>query len=299
MINADGLDGFIMCGKGTIDGNGQRSWKAFWSRRSWNPHCTNKDEQRARLIYLSNCKNVIVANLHFQNAQYWTNHLYRCHHVKYLGCHIFSPNSPVKAPSTDAIDIDYCTDILIKNCYMEVNDDAVVFKGGKGPWADTAPENGANERVIIEDCQYGFCHGALTCGSEAIHCRNIIMRRIQVAHVLNLIWFKMRPDTPQRYEYMLLEDIEGTAVNFLTIIPWTQFYDLKDRKDIPLSYADHITIKNCSYECDTFFHVLTEPLQYLLSNFDFDHLNIKTKNDAVNERAVTNLHLNHVCFAKI
>lgn len=54
---------------------------------------------------------------------------------------------------------------------MAVNDDSVVMKGGKGPWADTMPENGSVERVIVEDCHYGFCHGCLTCGSEAIHCK--------------------------------------------------------------------------------------------------------------------------------
>lgn len=58
LINADGIDGFKMWGKGTIDGNGLRSWKAFWLRREWNPDCTNKDEQRPRLVYISNCTNV-------------------------------------------------------------------------------------------------------------------------------------------------------------------------------------------------------------------------------------------------
>ena len=29
LINADGVDGFVICGKGTIDGNGERAWKAF------------------------------------------------------------------------------------------------------------------------------------------------------------------------------------------------------------------------------------------------------------------------------
>ena len=51
LINADGLDGFTMCGPGTIDGNGLRAWRAFWLRRAWNPKCTNKDEQRPRLVY--------------------------------------------------------------------------------------------------------------------------------------------------------------------------------------------------------------------------------------------------------
>lgn len=299
LINADGINGFVMCGNGTIDGNGTRSWKAFWARRSWNPRCTNKDEQRARLVYISHCENVIVADLCLQNAQYWTNHIYRSHHVKFIGCRILSPNAPVKAPSTDAIDIDACTDVLIKRCYMAVNDDAVAFKGGKGPWADTLPENGSNDRVIIEDCEYGFCHGALTCGSEAIHCRNVIMRRIKVGRVLNLIWMKMRPDTPQRYEYITFEDIEGNAVNFITIVPWTQFYDLKDRTDIPLSYADRITVRNCSYQCDTFFHIMAEPAQYALSNFTFERLHIRAKNGAVDNTAIDDLVMDEVVIEPV
>ena len=37
-------------------------------------------------------------------------------------------------------------------------EDSVVLKGGKGPWADTQPENGINERILVEDCVYGFYH---------------------------------------------------------------------------------------------------------------------------------------------
>ena len=103
LINADGIDGFMMFGNGTIDGNGLRSWKAFWQRLDWNPKCTNKDEQRPRLVFLSNCKNVMIANLHFQNSCFWTNHIYKCQHVKFIGCHIFAPSTPVPAPSSDAI----------------------------------------------------------------------------------------------------------------------------------------------------------------------------------------------------
>ena len=153
------------------------------------------------------CSNVLVAGLNLQNAHFWTNHLYQCDHVKYLNCRIYSPASPIKAPSTDAIDIDVCHDVLMKNCYLEVNDDSIVLKGGKGPWADTAPENGINERVLVEDCIYGFCHGCLTCGSESVHNKNIIVRRIKVLDGNNLLWLKMRPDTPQHYEYILMEDI--------------------------------------------------------------------------------------------
>ncbi len=278
LINADGADGFTMCGPGTIDGNGLRAWKAFWLRRKWNPKCTNKDEQRPRLVYISNSRNVLIAGLNLQNAHYWTTHLYRCSRVKYINCRIFSPASPVKAPSTDAIDIDVCTDVLVKGCYLEVNDDSVVLKGGKGPWADTLPENGSNERIIVEDCTYGFCHGCLTCGSESVHNRNILMRRIKVLTGSNLLWLKMRPDTPQRYEYITLEQIEGRVRSFLNINPWTQFYDLKAREDIPLSYAEHVTVRDCEIHCETYFDVQENEEQYRLSDFTFEKLKITAKN---------------------
>lgn len=298
LINADGIDGFTMFGPGTIDGNGLRSWKAFWLRRKWNNKCTNKDEQRPRLVYISNCSNVLIANLHLINSHFWTTHIYKCDHVKYLNCYIFSPVKPVRAPSTDAIDIDVCTDVLVKNCYLEVNDDSVVLKGGKGPWADTAEENGSNERIIVEDCVYGFCHGCLTCGSESVHNRNIIVRRIKVGTGNNLLWLKMRPDTPQHYEYITVEDVEGKITNFININPWTQFFDLKGREDIPLSYAEHITMRNCKCECTTYFNVKKDENQYRLSDFVFENLEIKAENDGFTWDAIDNISVKNVLISK-
>lgn len=294
LINADGVDGFVMCGKGIIDGSGQRSWEAFWQRRKWNPQCTNKDEQRPRLVFISNSKNVILSGLRMQNSHFWNCHIYKCDHVKFLGCTILSPKEPIKAPSTDAIDVDVCSDVLIKHCYVAVDDDAVALKGGKGPWADQAPENGPNERVIIEDCEYGFCHSCLTCGSESIHNRNIIVRRIKVSGAQKLLWLKMRPDTPQHYEYITVEDIEGEFQNFIMAKPWTQFYDLKGRKDIPMSYADHVTMRNVHCRCDTFFHVFREDEQYLLSDFLFENLTVEAKTSGFQEGIIRNLTCNNV-----
>ena len=295
LINADGLDGFMIGGEGTIDGNGLRSWKDAWLRWTWNKNGTNKDVQRARLVYISNCKNVIISGVTLQNSQFWTTHLYRSLHVKYLDCRILSPVEPVKAPCTDAIDIDVCTDVLVKNCYMAVNDDAVALKGGKGPYADTAPENGSNERIIIEDCEYGFCHGCLTCGSESVHNRNIIVRRIKVSeNGYNLLWLKMRPDTPQHYEYITVEDITGNIQHFLNINPWTQYFDLGDRPDRPLSYADHITMRNCKCDCDIYFDVKPDREQYILSDFTLENLDITAKHNNYTDGAIDNIKIDNV-----
>jgi len=76
-VMAGGVDGFTMFGPGTIDGNGLRSWKSFWLRRAWNPQCTNKDEQRPRLVFISNSKNVLLADLNLINSHFWTTHIYK------------------------------------------------------------------------------------------------------------------------------------------------------------------------------------------------------------------------------
>jgi len=294
LINADGVDGFTICGPGTIDGNGLKSWKAFWLRIQWNPACTNKDEQRPRLVYVSNSRNVLFADVHFRNSHFWTTHIYKCDHVKYLNCQFYSPAGEVRAPSTDAIDVDVCRDVLIKNCYIEVNDDGVALKGGKGPEADTAEENGSNERIIIEDCTYGYCHGCLTCGSESVHNRNVIVRRIKVHQACHILWLKMRPDTPQLYEYILLEHAEGKADDFMNANPWTQFFDLKGRAEIPRSIAKHFVIRDCKCECDTFFNVTKNEEQYHLSDFVFENLEIRAKNNGFSEDMIENISVKKV-----
>lgn len=289
LVNADNVDGFTISGEGTIDGNGLRYWRAFWLRRQFNPQCTNMDEMRPRLVYISNAKNVRLEGVTLQNSPFWTCHIYRSERVQIDGVSFYAPSRPVQAPSTDAIDLDACRYVLVKNCYMSVNDDAVALKGGKGPWADKDPNNGGNERIIIEDCEYGFCHSCLTCGSESIHNRNIILRRIKVDNAGCLLRLKMRPDTPQNYEYITVENITGNLGSFLHIHPWTQFFDLKGREDKPMSFGRNIVMRNIELECRTFFDVRRADDQYRLSDFTFENLKLKAENGACDKTLIDNL----------
>ena len=186
---------------------------------------------------------------------------------------------------------------------MSVNDDAVALKGGKGPRADKDENNGGNYNIIIEDCTYGFCHGALTLGSESIHNRNIILRRIKIQHAQRLLWLKMRPDTPQNYEYILVEDIEGSDIeNFIYIRPWTQFFDLKGEKDLRMSNGSNITMRNIRLDCNNFFnvgiadsHSQVKGFEYKLSDFKFENLHITAKNHlTIDTSIVNNFSLNNV-----
>lgn len=294
LINANKVDGFTISGKGTINGNGLRYWKSFWLRREINPKCTNMDEMRPRLIFISSSKDVQLSGVNLINSPFWTTHLYKCENIKLLNLYIFSPDKPVKAPSTDAVDIDACANVLIKNCYLSVNDDAVSLKGGKGPTADKDKHNGENKNIIIEDCTYGFCHSALTFGSEAIHNRNIIFRRCTINKAQRLFWLKMRPDTPQNYEYILVENITGNATKFIDINPWTQFFDLKGQKEIPLSYSSNVTMRNIKFECDVLFDVKNSD-QYKLSDFTFENLDIKVnKRPEIHRNYINNFTLKNI-----
>ena len=276
LVNADGLDGFTITGKGTIDGNGLKYWQEFWIRRQWNPQCTNKDAQRPRLTYVSNSRNVTIQDVHLINSPFWTNHVYKSDHVRYLDCYIYAPTENVYAPqpkrgapSSDAIDIDVCTDVMVDGCFMHVNDDAVVLKGGKGTWADKDSTNGNCERILIQNCHYGRVHGCLTLGSESLHDRNVILRNCQTDNANRVLWLKMRPDTPQHYEYVLVENITGHCDRFLFIHPWTQFFKPGDRKDMPLSRCNNVTLRNIKVDTKTMIDVKTSD-KYELIDFTLD-----------------------------
>lgn len=281
LVNADKVDGFTISGKGTIDGNGLYYWQEFWIRRKWNPQCTNKDAQRPRLTYISKSRNVTVQDVHLINSPFWTNHIYKSDHVRFLDCYIYAPTEGIwepdpsrGAPSSDAIDIDACTDVLVNGCFMHVNDDAVVLKGGKGTWADKDETNGNCERIIIQNCRYGRVHGCLTLGSESLHDRNVILRNCYTERSDRVLWLKMRPDTPQHYEYILVENIKGKCTRLLYIHPWTQFFKPEKRDDMPLSRCNNIVIRNMHVDAEIPYDVQTSD-KYELLNFKIEGENIQ------------------------
>ena len=293
VVNADGLDGFTISGKGTIDGNGLNYWKAFWARRDENPDCTNLEVARPRLIFIRNSNNVQLQDVTLKDSGFWTTHLYKCSFVKLLNLHITSPSSPVKAPSTDAIDLDVCSNVLIDGCYLSVNDDAIALKGGKGPWADDDPNNGPNTHIIIQNSTFGFCHAALCFGSESIYDRNIVMRNCKMDGAARVLRLKMRPDTPQTYEHVLIDGLTGTADRFMFIKPWTQFFDLQGREEVPESTGRHFEFRNIDLQCRIFADMALTEYDHL-ADFSFSNLNIIAVDGNLDPALFDGLKLNNV-----
>ena len=124
------------------------------------------------------------------------------------------------------------------------------------------------------------------------------MRRIRVSTGYNFLWFKFRPDTPQCYEYVMVEDISGKTANFLNINPWTQFFDNKGRTDIPVSRGENIRIRRCRFECDRYFNVKADEAQYHLSNISLEDLEITAADTGFDPSAAEKLAVKNVNLIK-
>ena len=247
LINADHCDGFTISGEGVLDGNGLPYWRHFWLRRKFNPDCTNMDEMRPRILYISNSRNVTVRGIGIRNSPFWSTHYYRCGFLTLENLRITAPAEPVGAPSSDAVDLDNCENVRIRSCFFSVNDDAIALKGGKGADADLREENGENCNIVIENCSFGYCHTCLTCGSETIRNRNIVMENCRVDGAGQLFRLKMRPDTPQRNEFIRVSGIRGSCTGeAFCFSSWAQF---RETSEVLPSFGEHILLENLDLTC--------------------------------------------------
>lgn len=63
--------------------------------------------------------------------------------------------------------------------------------------------------------------------------------------------------------------------NFININPWTQFFNLQGRSDVPLSYAGHIMMRQCQCECINAYNVQEAHEQYILEDIRLEDNCIK------------------------
>jgi len=287
LINATNADGFSISGPGAIDGNGLKFWKTFWAHRDslkkLGRQSTNLEVSRPRLLFIWGCNNVSIKGVKLRNAGFWTTHLYQSNDVLIEDCDIRSPFRPVKAPSTDGIDIDFCKKVTIRNCFISVNDDAICIKGGKGPDAQKLSENGPVEDILIENCTIGEAHATLTMGSECIHARNITMRNCKVDNDCPVLRMKMRGDTEQLYENITVENITGKCGAIIDINPWRQFFDLGGSNAKPFGTIRNIKMTNIKVEATKFGEMDGNP-EDKVSGFLFKDLEVTAKTPFLKNR---------------
>jgi alpha-L-rhamnosidase len=192
---------------------------------------------------------VHLSGLRLRDSGFWNVHLYRCRDVVIEHLDIFSPGTvPIRAPSTDGIDVDSCQDVVIRHCNISVDDDCIALKGSKGPLADKDPDSPAVDNIVVEHCTFGDGHGVVTLGSEASTVRNVTVRNCTVKGKNNLVRLKLRPDTPQLYENLTYEHITvAGSGRVFDVKPWTQFFDLKGHAP-PSRTVRNVAVRNITGE---------------------------------------------------
>jgi len=294
LINAQELTGLRLSGPGKIDGRGPGFWAAFWQRRKEKADCTNLEVERPRLLFIDRCRDVRIDGLTLENAGFWNIHLYRCAKVLIEGVSISTPEG-VRAPSTDGIDIDSSQKVTVRHCRIAVDDDCIALKGSKGPRADRDTDSPPVEDILVEQCEFGRGSGVLTCGSEATVVRRVVVRDCTVTGPATLLRLKLRPDTPQRYEDILIDRIRfsGGRGRLLEARPWRQFFDLQGLPPPRPRVVNNLTVRNLSGEYGA-FGVLSGNPGDVLRNITLENIRLELKNARLELGPVEHLVMRNV-----
>lgn len=168
VINILDAENAAISGPGTIDCRGKVFWDKYWKMRKeyeakglrW---IVDYDCKRVRGMLISNSKNVTLKDFTLMRTGFWGCQVLYSDQCTLNGLTI-NNNVGGHGPSTDGIDIDSSTNILVENCEVDCNDDNICIKAGRD--ADGLRVNRPTENIIVRGCTARKGAGLITCGSE-------------------------------------------------------------------------------------------------------------------------------------
>lgn len=168
LINVINQKNVAVSGKGKVDAQGKFCWDKYWAmRREYEPKglrwIVDYDAKRIRTFLVQSSEDITLKDLTFSNAGFWTVQLLYSKYITVDGV-IIRNNENGRGPSTDGIDIDSSSWVLVENCDIDCNDDDFCLKAGRD-W-DGLRVNRPTEYVVIRKCIARRGGGLLTLGSE-------------------------------------------------------------------------------------------------------------------------------------
>lgn len=165
LINVNDAKNVKISGEGVIDGRGQIWWDKYWDlRKLYEPKglrwASDYDAERVRLMVVSNSSDVKIENVSLKRSGFWTVQILYSKYVTVDGVKI-SDNG---GPSTDGIDVDSSSYVLIQNCDIDNNDDDICLKSGRD--FDGLRVARPTEYVFIRDNIIRRGGGIIAFGSE-------------------------------------------------------------------------------------------------------------------------------------
>lgn len=169
MINMLNVKNAALIGTGTINARGRFCWDKYWKMRKedYEPRglrwIVDYDAKRVRTVLVQHSEDITLKGITIKNAGFWTVQLLYSARITADGL-VIRNNEDGKGPSTDGIDVDSSTWVLIENCDIDCNDDDFCLKAGRD-W-DGLRVNRPTEYVVIRKCIARRGGGLLTLGSE-------------------------------------------------------------------------------------------------------------------------------------
>lgn len=229
LINIIKQENAGVSGAGIVNAQGKPFWDAYWAlRKEYEPKklrwIVDYDAKRPRTLLVSDSKNILVKGLTFQQAGFWTVHILYSKYVTVDGI-VIQNNIGGHGPSTDGVDIDSSSWILVQNSDIDCNDDNFCIKSGRD-W-DGLRVNRPAEYIVIRDCISRKGGGLITFGSETSGgMRHILAKNLKANGTGVGIRFKSATNRGGTVEDIYIDNLEmsniGTA---LEITPnWNPSY---------------------------------------------------------------------------
>ncbi len=168
LINIIDASNVAVTGKGIVNARGKFCWDKYWAmRKEYEPKglrwIVDYDAKRVRTFLTQNASDITLKGITFKNAGFWTVQLLYSTRLTVDGV-VIRNNEDGHGPSTDGIDVDSSSWVLIENCDIDCNDDDFCLKAGRD-W-DGLRVNRPTEYVVIRKCIARKGGGLLTLGSE-------------------------------------------------------------------------------------------------------------------------------------
>ena len=172
ILNVNDAENVVISGRGTISGQGRYWWDKYWGEDEKSGYrgeydakglrwAADYDCRRLRNIVVMNSRNITIKDLISSEPGFWNLHVLYSEHV--VIDNVFINAGDPHGPSTDGIDIDSSSDVIVRNCTTNTNDDSICIKSGRD--ADGYRIGRPCHHVTVENCHIlsGF---GVTIGSE-------------------------------------------------------------------------------------------------------------------------------------
>ncbi len=161
LIFAEGCTNIALCGRGAIHGRGSKDNFPGLETIGATPG-------RPFLIRIIDCRQVHIQGLFMQDSPCWMQNYLNCEELLIEGIRVQNQSNS----NNDGCDIDGCRRVIVRNCQINSEDDALCFKG-----AAERP----TEEVLVEDCELYSNTNALKLGTDSQSVfRSVLVRNLKL-----------------------------------------------------------------------------------------------------------------------